>query len=153
LAKGSSRVRRPKSTSRGGDPTMSFSSGQPLLITVPMNAIGLCVSHSASGGGFQPGATEQAAAASPAGITRTSIHNGSAAISRFMECPSPVPSGSGSVRPHRAFYGRAQHQPPLGRGKVRARVRGAAVVPEEQIAEPPDVLVDKLALLGVVEHR
>jgi hypothetical protein len=31
-------------------------------------------------------------------------------------------------------------------------MRGAAVVPEQEIAEPPDVLVDEFLLLGVVEH-
>ena len=32
-------------------------------------------------------------------------------------------------------------------------MRGAAVVPQKEIAQSPDVLVDEFGLLGVVEHR
>src|SRR6516164_2686052 len=57
----------------------------------------------------------------------------------------------GSVRPHRSLDGGAQHQSTLGRGKIGARMRGTPVVPEQKVADPPDVLVDELALLRMVE--
>src|SRR5579863_7341835 len=58
-----------------------------------------------------------------------------------------------SIRPDRALNSGAKHQPPLGRGKVGAGVRGAAVVPQQEIADAPSVLVDELALLRVVVYR
>src|SRR5258708_38414955 len=58
-----------------------------------------------------------------------------------------------SVRLHRALDRGAQHQPALGRGKIGARVRRAAVVPQEQVADPPDMLVGELRFLGLVEDR
>src|SRR5258706_607716 len=57
-----------------------------------------------------------------------------------------------SVRPLAASDRRSPHQPTLRRRKIRARMRRAAVVPEEQAADAPDVLVAKFLLLGMVEH-
>src|SRR4051794_32711122 len=57
-----------------------------------------------------------------------------------------------SIRPHCALDGRAPHQPTLRGWKIGARVRGAAVVPEQKIADPPDVFVDEFFFLGMVEH-
>src|SRR5262245_41664148 len=59
----------------------------------------------------------------------------------------------GSIRPDGSFHGRAQHQPTLGRGEIGACVRGAAIVPEQEVAEAPGVLVDEFAPLGMIEHR
>src|SRR6266700_477692 len=56
-----------------------------------------------------------------------------------------------SIRPHRALDRGAQHQPALGRGEIGARVRRAAVVPEQQVAHAPDMLVDEFPLLGMIE--
>src|SRR3989440_6002831 len=55
----------------------------------------------------------------------------------------------GSLGP---FDRRSPHQPTLRRREIRARMRRAAVVPEEKVADAPDVLVDKLLPLGVVEY-
>src|SRR6266568_7046858 len=57
-----------------------------------------------------------------------------------------------SIRPPGTPDRRSPHQPTLRRRKIRARMGRAAVVPEEEVADAPDVLVDKLPLLGVVEH-
>src|SRR5258705_1915056 len=57
-----------------------------------------------------------------------------------------------SVRPLAASDRRSPHQATLRRRKIRARMRRAAVVPEEQVADAPDVLIDKFLLLGMVEH-
>src|SRR5712692_6574219 len=57
-----------------------------------------------------------------------------------------------SVRPPAALDRRSPHQPALRRGEIRARVGRAAVVPEEELADAPNVLIDKLLPLGVVEH-
>src|SRR6266704_932464 len=57
-----------------------------------------------------------------------------------------------SVRPPGTLDRRSPHQPTLRRREIRARMGRAAVVPEEKVADAPDVLVDKLLLLGVVEH-
>jgi hypothetical protein len=89
-----SRVRRPKMISRGGDPTMIFPSGQPLVITVPMNDTGLFASHSTSGGGFQPGAIEHAAP-SLAGMAKSNAHIANAALFLFTD----FPPGTGSAAP------------------------------------------------------
>src|SRR6266705_7138270 len=55
-----------------------------------------------------------------------------------------------SVRPPGALDRRSPHQPTLRRRKIRARMGRAAVVPEEEVADPPDVLVAEFPLLGVV---
>src|SRR5262245_1133160 len=47
-----------------------------------------------------------------------------------------------------AFYSTAAKQPALVLWKVRPRVDRAAVIPHQEIAEPPDVLVDELAPLA-----
>src|SRR2546428_45596 len=60
-------------------------------------------------------------------------------------------SADQSVWPHGALHGRAQHQAALGRGEISACMRRAAIVPKEEIAEPPDVLVDELSSLRVIE--
>src|SRR6266446_7617509 len=55
------------------------------------------------------------------------------------------------IWPHGSLHRGAQHQAALGRGEVGARMRGAAIVPQEQVAQSPDVLVDEFALLGMIE--
>src|SRR5712691_4281338 len=57
-----------------------------------------------------------------------------------------------SVRPLGTLDRRSPHQPTLRRREILARMGRAAVVPEEEVADAPNVLVDKLPLLGVVEH-
>src|SRR5438552_7031571 len=48
--------------------------------------------------------------------------------------------------------GYAPQEPSLVRGKIRAGVQRAAIVPHQQVARAPDVLVDELALLLVIEQ-
>src|SRR6266571_2949029 len=57
-----------------------------------------------------------------------------------------------SVRPPGTLDRRSPHQPTLRRRKIRARMGRAAVIPEQEVADAPDVLVDKFLLFGVVEH-
>src|SRR5262249_40747510 len=58
-----------------------------------------------------------------------------------------------SIRLLRALDGGTEHQPALVGGKIVARMRRAAVVPYDQIADPPLVAVDELRLLRGVEQR
>src|SRR5215217_1599299 len=46
----------------------------------------------------------------------------------------------------------ASQQAPLAGGKIRARVQRAAIVPHQDVAGSPDMLVDELRLLLVVEE-
>ena len=50
-----------------------------------------------------------------------------------------------------ALHDMASQQPPLLVAKIRARVQGAAVVPQHEIADTPSVRVDELILLDVVK--
>src|SRR5262245_65680686 len=64
--------------------------------------------------------------------------------------PAPAiaqPSSTGSYGP---FDGGTQHEPPLRRRKVGARVGRAAVVPQQEVALAPHVLVHEGALFAVV---
>jgi hypothetical protein len=72
--------------SRGGDPTMIFPSGHPLVITVPMKDTGLFASHSTSGGGVQPGATEHAET-SLARMATSSVHIANAGRFLLIDFP------------------------------------------------------------------
>jgi hypothetical protein len=76
----------PKIISRGGDSATIFPSGQPLVITVPMNDTGLFASHSTNGGGFQPEAIEHAAP-SLAGMAISNAHIANAALFLFTDFP------------------------------------------------------------------
>jgi len=58
-----------------------------------------------------------------------------------------------SIRPYRSGNRGAQHQPALIGGKVAPRMARAAIVPEQKIAEAPDMLVNEFRLLGVIEQR
>src|SRR5215475_15139305 len=107
--------------SRGGDPTTIFPSGQPLLITVPMNDTGLFASHSTSGAGFQPGAIEHATP-SLAGLATSNAHIANAALFLFTDVPprtgsaAPVLPGTRRERCSvRAYdYHCPQHQAAIG---------------------------------------
>src|SRR3954452_21817363 len=46
----------------------------------------------------------------------------------------------------------APQQAPLTGGKIRACVQRAAIVPHQDVAGPPDMLVDELRLLLVIEQ-
>src|SRR5262245_13469062 len=58
-----------------------------------------------------------------------------------------------SVRLLSSLHCRAQHEPALVRRKIVARVHGAAVVPNDQVAGPPHVPVIEFRLLGMIEER
>src|SRR5262245_40982900 len=58
-----------------------------------------------------------------------------------------------SIRPHGPLYRGAQHQAALVGWKIVARMRRATVVPQQEIADLPDMAVDELRLLGVIEQR
>src|SRR5438876_825817 len=62
---------------------------------------------------------------------------------------------SGHARSHRLLSqnGHATHEAPLARTEIGAGVQRAAVVPDQKIAAPPDMLVDELGLLLVIEHQ
>src|SRR5438309_131529 len=57
-----------------------------------------------------------------------------------------------SIRPRGTLDRRSPHQPRLRRREIRSRMGRAAVVPQEEVANAPDMFVDKFLPLGVVEH-
>src|SRR5437899_1661858 len=62
---------------------------------------------------------------------------------------------NGHARSHRLLSqnGHAPHEAPLVRTEIRAGVQRAAVVPDQKIAGSPDMLIDELGLLLVIEQQ
>src|SRR6266516_7800135 len=90
------------------------------------------------------------AAAGVANTPKTAAAMQDEALSMFASLSSSVRARS--IRPPGPLDCRSPHQPTLRRREIRARMGRAAVVPQEEVADAPDMLVDKFLLLGVVEH-
>src|SRR5262245_5359387 len=89
----------------------------------------------------------------PATATADSHATAIQRCTELMILISGLVAWTGSIRTTRSFHRGAQHQPALGGGKIGARVRRAAVVPQQQVALAPHVLVDELAPLAMVPQQ